>query len=119
MTPWPFVLLGVSGATLAVAIPLAVVGSSSLDETYTHCDPPNADGTRTCPPEYEDEISSVQVQFAVSGVMGALSGLALAGGITWLIVDLTSTPSADPAPTVAVIPWLSPASGGVLAAGTF
>jgi len=118
LSPWPFVIMGGGVVALGVAIPLAIVGKSDLDEIYTHCDGPNADGHRVCPPAYEDGVSGVRVKYGVAGALGVVSAAALGVGATLLVMDLTAAPDAK-TQSWTIAPWASPLGAGAAASGRF
>ncbi|HTJ84455.1 MAG TPA: hypothetical protein VL400_22205 [Polyangiaceae bacterium] len=119
LSPWPFVIMGGGLVALGVAIPLAVIGQSDLDEVYTHCGAPDADGHRTCPKAYEDDVSAVRVKYGVAGALGAVSGIALGVGATLLVLDLTRAPEHPSAEGWTVLPWVGPGGAGAAVAGRF
>jgi hypothetical protein len=115
LSPWPFVLMGGGVVAAGIAIPLAVVGVSDLDEVYTHCT--DSDSGKVCPPQYEDDISGVKLKYGVAGALGAVSAIALGVGVTWLVLDLTSTPEEPKPQALLFAPWASPDGAGLVVGG--
>jgi len=143
-SPWPFVLLGVGGAGLAGSVTMTVLGFSAQSRAYDDLAGPagctTADGTPECPPTYEkpstrpdtpevkaffDEVDSANRSFAIAVGLGGLSALAIAGGVTWLVLDAgaaaegTTTASRLPFRLRAAGPWTTPGSAGMLVTGEF
>ncbi len=148
-SPWPFVLLGVGGASLAGSVAMTVLGFSAQSRAYDDLAGPagctTVDGKPECPPTYEDpatrpndpnvtaffdEVDNANRSFAIAIGLGGLSALAFAGGVTWLVLDDGASAdgaSADGAATAGRAhvrlrtagPWSTPDSAGLLVTGEF
>jgi hypothetical protein len=147
-SPWPFVLLGVAGASLGASIGLGVSGAGVKASAYEDlagpagCEPAPDGGAPRCPPEYEDpttrpnspevnaffdEVDAANTQFAASIALGTVSAITLAVGITWLVSD---DPEQDAAPAESAgkrgsfslevaAPFAMPSGGGLVVGGRF
>jgi len=148
-SPWPFVVLGVGGASLAGSVAMTVLGFSAQSRAYDDLAGPagcaTVEGKPECPPTYEDpstrpndprvtaffdEVDNANRSFAIAIGLGGLSALAIAGGVTWLVLDDGASSEGASAEGAAAArrapvrlrtagPWSTPGSAGFVVTGEF
>ncbi|HEY8429977.1 MAG TPA: hypothetical protein VIL20_16455, partial [Sandaracinaceae bacterium] len=106
----PFVLLGIGAAALAAGIGFGV---AALDAESEYA------GLRPGTPQQAEDAAGVYSRwetFAITAdVLFVAGGVAAAGGLAWLLVELLAAPS----PSTALAPVLGPGVAGLSLSGTW
>ena len=83
----PIVLLGVGGAVAATAVVLAVLANSARQDAEDACT--QMGSAFLCPESAQSDVNREQDLSIAADITGGLSGALLAGGLIWLLIELT------------------------------